>query len=160
MPVFWTGLALWLLFLVAPLRHSCCMRVPPRTCAAGALPYWETLGAGSRALGGVNGRYAPSVPASCSPEFRDRVEAAFAMCGVQDGGAGALPPAAEQVAPGVAEPPRPMDPRWSLRAGPLGSSPATGEPGRRLGGSSQAPECASIRAESTFAYSWAADSEV
>lgn len=158
-PVFWTGLALWLLFLIAPLRHSCCMHVPPRTCAAGALPYWETLGAGSRAPGGADGRFAPRVPASCSREFRDRVEAAFAMGGMQGGGAGALPPVAEQTTPGT-EPPRPMDHRWSLGPGPLGSLPATDEPGRRLGGSSWAPECTSIRAESTFAYSWAADGKV
>ena len=59
-PVFWTGLALWLLFLVAPLRPL--LGLAPKhapSAPAGGLSWQEVLGGGRR--GGPDDKYMPEV---------------------------------------------------------------------------------------------------
>ena len=47
-PVFWTGLAIWLLFAVAPLRMVLGLVPWRRSTVTGGLSYSETLGSGLR----------------------------------------------------------------------------------------------------------------
>ena len=47
-PVFWTGLAFWLLFAVAPLRMVLGLVPWRRSTVTGGLSYSETLGSGLR----------------------------------------------------------------------------------------------------------------
>ena len=58
-PVFWTGLALWLLFALAPLRKLLGLIRHARNTSTGGLSYQETLAQGRR--GGLDDAYMPQV---------------------------------------------------------------------------------------------------
>lgn len=62
MPVFWAGLAVWLLFAVAPLRSLLGLVPRRRSTVTGGLPFSETLGGGQRR--GLDDRYEAEVGAS------------------------------------------------------------------------------------------------
>ena len=47
-PVFWTGLAFWLLFALAPLRRLLGLVPRRRSTVTAGLTYSETLGGGQR----------------------------------------------------------------------------------------------------------------
>ncbi|GAB4814122.1 hypothetical protein N2152v2_001168 [Parachlorella kessleri] len=76
-PVFWTGLALWLLFALAPLRKLLRLIRHTRNTSTGGLSYQETLAQGRR--GGLDDAYMPQVPPECSQDFREEATAAFAL---------------------------------------------------------------------------------
>ncbi len=60
-PVFWTGLGLWLLFALAPLRAALGLMRHTRNTSTGGLSYQETLAGGKR--GGLDDAYMPKASA-------------------------------------------------------------------------------------------------
>eukprot|EP00887_Chlorella_sp_A99_P002393 scaffold10.g2393.t1 len=74
-PAFWTGLAFWLAFLVAPLRGALGLVPRRRATSTGRRSWRAVLGCGRR--GGPDDEYMPAVPAPCSAAFRACVRAAF-----------------------------------------------------------------------------------
>ncbi|PRW39140.1 kinase domain [Chlorella sorokiniana] len=76
-PVFWTGLAVWLLFAIAPLRSLLGLVARRRSTVTGGLSYQETLGSGQRQ--GLDDAYAAQLPPCASPEYQQRAAAAFAL---------------------------------------------------------------------------------
>lgn len=58
-PVFWTGVAFWLLFALAPFKRLLGLVRHVRNTSTGGLSYQETLAGGRR--GGVDDAYSPQV---------------------------------------------------------------------------------------------------
>lgn len=56
-PAFWTGLAFWLLFFIAPLRGLLGLVPRLRSTSTGGRPWGEVLGGGKR--GGADDAYMP-----------------------------------------------------------------------------------------------------
>lgn len=73
--VFWAGLAVWLLFAIAPIRLMLGLVPRRRSTVTGGLSYQETLGGGQRQ--GLDDHYQPQMPPCCSPAFQQHVAAAF-----------------------------------------------------------------------------------
>jgi hypothetical protein len=57
--VFWAGLAVWLLFAIAPIRLMLGLVPRRRSTVTGGLSYQETLGGGQRQ--GLDDHYQPQV---------------------------------------------------------------------------------------------------
>ncbi|KAL4440168.1 hypothetical protein ABPG75_003169 [Micractinium tetrahymenae] len=74
--VFWTGLAVWLLFAIAPVRYFLGLVPRRRSTVTGGLSFQETLGRGQRK--GLDDHYEPELPACCTPAYRAQVAGAFA----------------------------------------------------------------------------------
>lgn len=76
-PVFWTGLAFWIVFMIAPIRALLGTvkryRRPP---VAVGLSYSRLLGGMRLGVGDV---YAPVVPKTCSRKFKHQVAETFAQ---------------------------------------------------------------------------------
>ena len=76
-PVFYTGLAFWTLFCLAPIRALLgAVRRRRRTNASSGLSYHRLLGGKRLGVGDV---YAPLVPKPCSRKFKERVASTFAQ---------------------------------------------------------------------------------
>jgi hypothetical protein len=76
-PVFWTGIAFWIIFMIAPIRALLGTvkryRRPP---VAVGLSYSRLLGGMRLGVGDV---YAPVVPKTCSRKFKHQVAETFAQ---------------------------------------------------------------------------------
>lgn len=76
-PVFWTGFAFWIIFMIAPIRALIGTvkryRRPP---VAVGLSYSKLLGGMRLGVGDV---YAPVVPKSCSRKFKHQIAETFAQ---------------------------------------------------------------------------------
>jgi hypothetical protein len=76
-PVFYTGLAFWTLFCLAPIRALLgAVRRRRRQNASSGLSYHRLLGGKRLGVGDV---YAPLVPKPCSRKFKERVASTFAQ---------------------------------------------------------------------------------
>jgi hypothetical protein len=76
-PVFYTGLAFWTLFCLAPIRALLgAVRRRRRQNASSGLSYHRLLGGKRLGVGDV---YAPLVPKPCSRKFKERVAFTFAQ---------------------------------------------------------------------------------
>lgn len=76
-PVFYTGLAFWILFTLAPIRALLgAVRRRRRPPATSGLSYHRLLGGRRLGVGEV---YAPLVPKPCSRKFKEKVAATFAQ---------------------------------------------------------------------------------
>jgi hypothetical protein len=76
-PVFYTGLAFWILFCIAPIRALLgAVRRRRRQNASSGLSYHRLLGGKRLGVGDV---YAPLVPKPCSRKFKERVASTFAQ---------------------------------------------------------------------------------
>jgi hypothetical protein len=76
-PVFYTGLAFWILFCLAPIRALLgAVRRRRRQNATSGLSYHRLLGGKRLGVGDV---YAPLVPKPCSRKFKERVASTFAQ---------------------------------------------------------------------------------
>lgn len=76
-PVFYTGLAFWTLFCLAPIRALLgAVRRRRRQNASSGLSYHRLLGGKRLGVGDV---YAPLVPKPCSRKFKEQVASTFAQ---------------------------------------------------------------------------------
>ena len=76
-PVFYTGLAFWILFCLAPIRAFLgAVRRRRKPTASSGISYHKLLGGRRLGVGDV---YAPLVPKACSRTFKETVAAVFAQ---------------------------------------------------------------------------------